>query len=164
MPELENYRYRGARALVLLHERHLRTFLARWREAKSAGVALPQTDDPSYESMDTLLFHVMRAARNYLTWICDKLELPDPDLPEVPPTQKIEARAEEYLSGLLAGWREPLRDLPAECFGGRTFTSNWGQEYTIGAMLEHAVTHPIRHTFQLDELMSHEGGRADGNS
>jgi hypothetical protein len=46
MPELENYEYRGARALVLLHERYLREYLAAWRRAKAAGVTLPSTDDP----------------------------------------------------------------------------------------------------------------------
>jgi hypothetical protein len=35
--------------------------------------------------------------------------------------------------------------------------------YTIDAMLEHAVMHPIRHTFQLEELVQRagsEGSRA----
>jgi hypothetical protein len=41
--------------------------------------------------------------------------------------------------------------------GNHTYTSRWGQEYTIGAMLEHAVMHPMRHAFHLDELM--ERGR-----
>ena len=41
---------------------------------------LPKTDDPAYESLDTLLHHVFRAARGYMTWMCEVLELPDPEM------------------------------------------------------------------------------------
>ena len=159
MPELDDYRYRGARALVLLHERHLRIFLERWREARAAGISLPKTDNPHYESLQALLRHPMNSARGYLTWICEKLELPTPDLPQVPPASEIEQRVDRYLEELLRGWREPLRGVAPERFGDRTYTARWGQEYTIGAMLEHAVMHPIRHTFQLEELMAQQGAR-----
>lgn len=43
--ELPNYQYRGARAMVLLHERYLREFVATWRKAKTAGIVLPKTED-----------------------------------------------------------------------------------------------------------------------
>jgi hypothetical protein len=154
MPELENYEYRGARALVLLHERHLRECLATWRRAKAGGVMLPATDDPSYRSLETLLVHIFRAARGYLTWICQQLELPEPDLPQVPEPGEVEARADDFLTGLLAGWRLPLRDVPPERFEGPTYVSRWGDGYSIDSMLEHAVMHPIRHSFQLNELLA----------
>jgi hypothetical protein len=154
MPELEDYRYRGARALVLLHERHLRECLATWRRAKAAGVTLPATDDRDYQSLETLLVHIFRAARGYLTWICQQLELPEPDLPPVPEPNDVEARADDYLTGLLAGWRLPLRDVPPDRYGHHTYATRWGDDYTIEAMLEHAVMHPIRHSFQLNELMA----------
>jgi len=48
------------------------------------------------------------AARGYMTWMCEVLELPDPEI-RIPP--------------------EPT------------------------ALLEHADMHPIRHAFQLEELM-----------
>ena len=74
------YRSRAVRALVLLHDAHLRRFLAVWKEARDAAVVLPVTDDPAYASLDTLLHHVLRAARGYMTWMCEQLELPDPGL------------------------------------------------------------------------------------
>jgi len=159
MPQLEDYRYRGARALVLLHERHLRRFVETWRRAKAAGVTLPDTDDSTYLSMETLLQHPLRSARGYMTWMCECLGLPDPDLPAVPDASTVERDADAYVNALLRGWRAPLRDVPEERFGGRTYTSRWGEEYTIDAMLEHAVMHPIRHAFQLEELI--ERARAD---
>jgi hypothetical protein len=33
------------------------------------------------------------------------------------------------------------------------YRSRWQTLYSIDAMLEHAVMHPIRHAFQLEELM-----------
>jgi hypothetical protein len=37
-------------------------------------------------------------------------------------------------------------------FFDAVYKSNWGTDYCIEAMLEHAVMHPIRHEFQLKEL------------
>ena len=33
------------------------------------------------------------------------------------------------------------------------YPSRWQTRYCIDSMLEHAVMHPIRHAFQLDELI-----------
>lgn len=155
MPEeLAHYRYRGARALVLLHEAHQRQFLDVWREAKAAGVKLPETDDEDYESLETLLRHVLRAARGYMVWMCKQLELPDPGIRPPPELEMIEAEADGYLEHLLERWREPLADVEERKFEPATFLSNWGTPYCIEAMLEHAAMHPLRHQFQLRNLLS----------
>ena len=148
------FKYRGARAMILLHERHMQEFLATWREFRAAGAALPQTDDPDYASALAVLRHILRAGRGYMTWICDKLQLPDPQIDAVPEDDRIEAEADAYLKHLLLRWRTPLVEVPPERFEDRTYTSRWGMEYCIDAMLEHAVMHPIRHTFQLREILS----------
>jgi len=148
------YRYGGARALVLLHDRHLREFLGVWREARARGVELPRTDDPDYFTSDTLLLHVLGAARGYMTWICEQLDLPDPGIEPPPAAGEIALRAEEYMEHVLAGWRKPLVDVPEEKFEPAVYPARWGTPYCIDAMLEHAVMHPIRHTFQLRNLLS----------
>jgi len=153
MHELENYRYRGARALVLLHERHLRSFLTTWRQAKAAGVTLPKTDHRAYRSLETILGHVLAAARGYMVWMCKQLGLPDPGIDPIPEDDELEARVDAYLEHLLARWREPLADVEEERFYTPAYPSNWGPPYCIDAMLEHAVMHPIRHEFQLRELL-----------
>jgi hypothetical protein len=153
MPPLADYRYRGARALVLLHDHHLRVFLTTWRRAVAAGVVLPPSDDPSYASLAALLRHVWGAAGGYLRWMTEQLDLPDPGVEPVPPAHEIEARADAYLEHLLERWREPLREVAPERFEGRAYASRWGDPFTIDGMLEHAVMHPIRHTFQLEELL-----------
>ena len=81
MPSTDlTYRSRAVRALVLLHEEHLRRFLVVWNQARAVSVVLPKTDDPDYVSLETLLHHVLGAARRYMTWMCEVLELPDPQI------------------------------------------------------------------------------------
>jgi uncharacterized damage-inducible protein DinB len=150
---MTTYTYPGARALIALHDQHMHSFLEAWRRAKKAGIVLPQTTDPSYKSMETLLFHSLRASRNYIVWICQKLELPDPGIDPVPDLKHIEQSADAYLEHLLQRWQSPLRDVPEERFFDRTYLSRWDVEYCIESMLEHAVMHPIRHEFQLINLM-----------
>ncbi|MCB0713275.1 MAG: hypothetical protein KDD67_13165 [Ignavibacteriae bacterium] len=151
------YSYRGARAMVLLHEEYLRSCLRTWKLGKEAGILLPVTDDPDYESMESLLRHILGAARGYMVWMCEKLELPDPTIDPVPNLDKIAELGESYLEHLLERWRTPLRDVSVERFGIPTYPSRWGVDYCIDAMLEHAVRHPIRHEFQLKELIRVRG-------
>lgn len=154
--QLRNYEYNGARSLVLLHEKHLRSCLETWREAKRLKIDLPKTDDKDYQSLDTLLRHILRAARGYMTWICDKLILPDPQIDKTPEPDSIESSADVYLSHLLEKWRSPLADIPEDKFHAPIYASRWGVDYCIDAMLEHAVMHPIRHEYQLRNLMENQ--------
>ncbi len=149
---LPHYTYRGARALVILHEQYMREFLSTWRKAKQLDVKLPATDDPDYQSLDHLLSHVLRAARGYMTWMCEKLELPDPGIDNYPPPETAEREAGAFLEHVLEKWREPLAQVEEKlCY--ESHKSRWGMDYSIDSMLEHAVMHPLRHIFQLEELM-----------
>lgn len=153
-PELQHYRYRGARALVLLHDAEMRRCLAVWQRAKALNVALPETDDEDYASPQHLLVHILRAARGYLVWVCTQLELPDPGIRPAPDAADIEREAEGYLEHVLERWRVPLEGVPEAAFEPEVYLSNWGTPYAVEAMLEHAVMHPIRHRFQLEELIA----------
>ncbi len=153
MNELNDYQYRGARALVLLHEAHMRQCLTTWKQAKAANLQLPQTEDPAYQSLEHLLRHILGAARGYMVWMCKQLEAPDPEIKTTPDIDTIEAEAEAYLAHVLERWRLPLAHIPEEKFGPHSFLSNWGEAFSIDSMLEHAVMHPIRHNFQLLELL-----------
>jgi uncharacterized damage-inducible protein DinB len=149
------YQYRGARAMVMLHEKYMREFWATWQAFAASGIPMPATTDPAYESPQALLQHVLRAARGYMTWMCEKLGLPDPQIDPVPEVADVEARAQAYLEHVLSRWQGPLHPLTEER-SNEEYASRWGVTYCIDGMLEHAVMHPIRHTFQLKELM---GGR-----
>jgi len=151
--ELSEFKYRGARAMVILHERYMRQFFDVWMEAKSKQIKLPETDDPDYASLETLLVHVLACARMYMTWMCEKLGLPDPEIRIKPGVDVIEAEADDYLEHVLEQWRTPLADVTEKAFYIPTYTSRWKVEYCIDAMLEHAVMHPVRHLFQLEEMM-----------
>jgi uncharacterized damage-inducible protein DinB len=124
-----------------------------WRRAKAAGIELPETDVPCYASMEALLSHVLRAAGGYMTWICEKLELPAPGIDPAPHPDQVEALADEYVEHVIARWRLPLVDVSEERMSRPSYQSRWGMDYSIDSMLEHAFTHPLRHTFQLEELM-----------
>ena len=156
---MKEFSYGGARALIALHEQHMRSFLETWRKAKKAGITLPQTTDPAYKSMETLLRHPLKSSRGYITWICQKLELSDPGIDPVPALEQIEHSADAFLAHLLERWELPLRDVPEERFFDRTYTSNWDVDYCIEGMLEHAIMHPIRHEFQLVNLIKSLEGK-----
>jgi hypothetical protein len=151
------YKYNGARSLVLMHDIRMRSFLRTWKKAKEINLKLPETDDEDYRSVETLLFHVLRAPRNYMVWICDKLKLDDPHIDPPPSLDEIQFKAGKYLAYLLKKWQLPLVNVPEEAFFGTSYKSNWGDDFCIDAMLEHAVMHPIRHEFQLKNLIKMSG-------
>jgi len=130
----------------------MREFLPAWREAVRRGVRLPATDDPDYASLPTLLHHVFRASRGYMTWLCEKLELPDPGIEAAPPPDVVERDADRYLEHLLERWRTPLAGVE-EARLQPIFKTRWGADISGESMLEHAVVHPLRHRLQLEELM-----------
>jgi uncharacterized damage-inducible protein DinB len=154
--DLTNYRYRGARALVLLHEKSLRELLPVWRSAKAAQVQLPATNDPDYVSLEAVLSHALRSARGYMTWLCEKLDLPDPGIDQAPDASRVERDAERYIEHLLTRWRLPLAEVEEPRFGA-VHKTRWGEDMSCEGMLEHAVMHPVRHRFQLEELLEAQG-------
>jgi hypothetical protein len=152
MNELEGFRDRGVRALVLLHERELRTCLVTWRRALAWGVELPATGQHD-ASPQASFRHVLSAAGGYLRWLAEHLELGDPGLDAVPGIDDIEDQAEAYLEHLLGRWRTVLRDVPRERLR-ESYPTKWVPALVVEAMLEHAVVHPMRHTLQLEGLMT----------
>jgi hypothetical protein len=148
------YRSRAVRAMVLLHEEHLRRFVHTWRLALAIPVSLPPADDPNYASLGELGRHVLSAAGGYLAWICEVLRIPDPGVDPAPEAIAIVRDADAYLEHVLAHWRaESLRQIADEQLESPEYASSWRTRYCIDSMLEHAVMHPIRHAFQLDELI-----------
>ena len=99
-----------------------------------------------------LLHHVLLCARGYLQWTCTQLGLPDPGIDPAPAPERAPDEAAGYLSHLLERWRAPLRDVPREAF--RKPVTQALTATNVEAMLEHAVMHPIRHTFQLRNLLA----------
>ncbi len=151
---LQAYKYNGARSRVLLHEQYMNSLLKTWCEAKRLNISLPKTLDKDYRSLESLLHHIFRAARGYMVWMCEKLELPDPEIKSAPEVEINEKEADVYLNYLLEKWRTPLADVPEDRFHSLTYSSRWNVDYCIDAMLEHAVMHPIRHEFQLKFLIT----------
>ena len=154
--QLAEYQSRGARAMVLLHDNHLRQCLTVWQQAKAADIRLPETDDEHYQSLDALLHHILAAARSYMVGICKLLGLPDPEIDPAPDIENIASQADRYLEYVLEQWRLPLADVPDDQMEPAEELYFAGMPYWADAMLEHAVMHPIRHGFQLRELLERQ--------
>jgi hypothetical protein len=148
------YRSRAVRAMVLLHDEHLRRFVQTWKLALANSVRLPPSDDPAYASLEALGRHVLSAAGGYMTWMCEQLVLPDPGIRPAPDAAAIVRDADDYMEQVLERWRTPLSEVPDDRLETPEYPSQWQTRYCIDAMLEHAVMHPIRHAFQLNELLN----------
>ncbi len=96
---------------------------------------------------------MLSAAGGYMIWMCEMLGLPDPGIRPAPDPADIVRDADDYLEHVLERWRAPLREVPNEVLETPEYQSQWQSRYCIDSMLEHAVMHPIRHVFQLDELL-----------
>jgi hypothetical protein len=147
------HRYNGARSLVMLHEHQLRLFVQTWKRAQAESLGLPVTKDPSYASREALLLHVLGAARGYMVWICEVLDLADPQIDKPPAAEAVGANVDEYVKHLAGKWATPLVGVDEVRFEDTEHKSRWGVLYCVDAMLEHAVMHPIRHEHQLRVLM-----------
>ena len=88
-----------------------------------------------------------------MTWMCEKLDLPDPKIDEAPALEVIAEQADAYVEHVLERWRLPLVNIEEKHFYQPAYTSRWGSDYIIDAMLEHAVMHLVRHEFQLRNLI-----------
>jgi hypothetical protein len=91
-----------------------------------------------------------------MVWMCEKLELPDPEIRPTPELDVIEVEAESYLAHLIDRWRLPLSEIEEERFDKPEYLSAWGTKYCVDSMLEHAVMHPILHRVQLQELLEEQ--------
>lgn len=152
------FRSRGVRALVLLHDREVRAFLAVWRRASALGVVPPETTDPDCKSLEAMAHHVFRAARGYLTWVCEVLERPMPSLPQPPEPEGLGAEAGAYVETLAAAYREHMAWMPNEVLDSpKTYMTRWNLPIAVESMLEHAVVHPMRHRLQIEQWL--EGGQ-----
>ena len=145
-----------------LHEVELRRFYETWERFRATGTALPSSADPAYASVDHLGGHVARAARNYLVWIGECVGRPVTDIDLDNDFLAVARKGRAFLEEALAAWRRHLASLEDAELSPATFTSRWGEPYTIEQMLEHAVVHPMRHRRQLERVLeaaSVAGGR-----
>jgi hypothetical protein len=126
-----------------------------WKKAKRLGVKLPASRDPAYRSLDLLMRHPLRACRGYLTWLCEVLDRPDPEVPDPPEPKDVASKGGVYLKVLERAWHAKMAWMPNKVLDSAVVhTSRWGAPMTVEAMLEHAAVHPMRHRFQLEELIA----------
>ena len=71
-----------------------------------------------------------------MTWLCEKLGLPDPGISLAPEASLVEQEAERYIEHVLEPWRLPLADVEEARFGA-THKTRWGEDMSLESMLEH---------------------------
>ena len=147
------FKSHAVRSCVELHEIEMNRFFEAWQEFRSSGIPLPETRDPNYASADHLGGHVLRAARNYLTWIGDCVKRPVTDVDLDNEQVSVAAKGRGFLDEVLAAWRRHLGLLEDHELAPTSFKSRWGEDYNVEQMLEHAIVHPMRHRHQLERLM-----------
>jgi hypothetical protein len=109
---------------------------------------------PSYASLEALGRRMLCARPGgYMIWMCEVLALPDPGIRSAPDASAVVRDADDYMEHVLERWRAPLWEVPSEKLATPEYPTRWQTRYCIDSMLEHAVMHPIRHAFQLDELL-----------
>jgi hypothetical protein len=139
----------------MLQMAEMRRLFLVWKKAKRLSVKLPATRDPAYGSLDLLMRHPLRSCRGYLTWLCEVLDRPDPGVFDPPEPKDVAKKGEAYLNLLERKWRAHMAWMPNEVLDSSVVhTSRWGAPMTVEAMFEHALVHPMRHRFQLEELIA----------
>ena len=151
------FKSNAVRSCVELHEIELNRFYETWQEFRATGTPLPASVDPSYQSVDHLGGHVLRAARGYLTWVGECVKRPVTDLDTDTDPVRIAAKGREFVDDVLAGWRRHMAFLEDAELSPQVYKSRWGEDYNVEQMLEHAVVHPMRHRIQLERLMAADG-------
>jgi uncharacterized damage-inducible protein DinB len=151
---MSDFKSRAVRSLVELHEVEMRKFFETWDRFVASGAPMPDArGDADYQSRDHLIGHVCRAARGYLTWIGEQLGRAVTDVDPETDALKIAPRAKEFMAAVLAAWRRHLPAVVDAELEPQVYKSRWGVPFSIEAMLEHAVVHPMRHRFQLEKLL-----------
>ena len=151
---MAEFQSRAVRSLAELHEVELRKFLETWRRFKASGKPMPEAHgDESYASAETLVTHVQAAARSYMLWIREVLGQPVTEPPRIREPELILPRLDAFMEETLDAWKRHLASLTDEQLGPVQYKSRWGELFTIDAMLEHAVVHPMRHRVQLERIL-----------
>ena len=146
------FKSNAVRSCVELHEIELRRWFDTMERFRISGAGLPGSDDPPYQSPDHLKGHVLRAARNYLTWIGECVKRPVADVDLDADLLSLSGKGRTFMEEVLAAWRRHLAVLEDRELSPEVYMSRWGEPYTVEQMLEHAVVHPMRHRIQLERL------------
>ena len=147
------FRSNAVRSCVELHAIEMNHFFEVWLAFRAAGIELPRSSDPNYASADHLGGHVLRASRNYLTWIGDCVKRPVTDVDLDNDQVSVAAKGRAFLDEVLAAWPRHLERLEDAELAPAAYKSRWGEDYNIEQMLEHAIVHPMRHRIQLERLL-----------
>ena len=113
-----------------------------------------KTEDPDCRSIQTVLTHVVRSGFGYTIYIENSIGLNKPRL-----EGEILTDAGKYIDALnlmYAYCEDFLKKNPGiaieQMDNTKKITTNWGQQYDIEQLLEHAIVHILRHRRQIEKF------------
>lgn len=142
-------------SLVELHEQEMRSFLQVWKRFMATDLPMPEArGDENYKSRETMIGHVIRAARGYLTRIGEWVKRPVTDWNDSQDDpHEIAARLPELTDNVLAAYRRYLSEVTDQELEPQVHRTRWGDLMSVEMLLEHAVVHPMRHRIQLERIL-----------
>ena len=159
-PELKG----GVRALLDEYKKAINELISIIEPLKEQNLSMVvdnETSDPDCKSIQTILAHVVCSGYGYTIYIENSIGLNKPRL-----EREIYNNVEQYIDqlNLMFDYCENFfknnTHLPLE----QTDTSkkiivNWGQQYDIEQLLEHAIVHVLRHRRQIANFIRHQNER-----
>ena len=112
-----------------------------------------ETKDDDCRSIQTIIYHVVRAGYGYADYFRDAFGMPSARPESVPvgcqeATEKIEAMLVYTAQTLEGKWQMSDEEIQAV-----SMKVSWGVTYDLEQLLEHAIVHILRHRRQIERFL-----------
>lgn len=150
----------AVQALLDEYERAIKDLMVVIEPLSEPDLALirdPRTEDPDCVSIQTILSHVVHSGYGYTVYMENFL-----GIASARPPKELLASAREY--------RLQLQEMHRYCCGfferhhtgltieendpAKKIRTNWGQQYDIEQLMEHAIVHILRHRRQIERFLA----------
>lgn len=116
----------------------------------------PETDDADCRSIQTILTHIVHSGYGYTIYMGNAIENN-----RIRPEKEKLNNVDQYiiqLKTMFSYFESFFKDNPAleiqQTDSARKITVNWGQQYDIEQMMEHAIVHILRHRRQIERFIA----------
>lgn len=115
-----------------------------------------QTNDPDCQSIQSVLTHVIRSGYGYIIYIENHIGISKPR-PEKVSYNSVNNYINElrFMFSYAMNFFQQNPQLPIEELDNtKKINVNWGQQYDIEQLLEHAIVHILRHRRQIEKFVA----------
>ena len=152
----KTYRKGGVGAMMDEYERAaevLKSIVERVSEDDYCRIVDSETKDEDCRSIQTIIYHVVRAGYGYADYIRDYYGVSSakPEIVQVQcheATEKVDAMLVYTAQTLEGKWEMSDEDIQAV-----SITTRWQATYDLEQLLEHAIVHILRHRRQIERFL-----------